>query len=635
MYKQTIGITHFSRGEISPDLFGRGDSVARKGGAMAVCNMGVIPTGGIERRSGLEYVDTLAGPGRLVAFEYSASRVFLLCFGHETLRVYGSGGADVRDLVSPYPLEFLAKIRWCQKGSELYIVHPDVSPKVLRYDESLDSWSFSNWMFARSAAHGYSCQPFGRFPGSEGVVITPSGLSGNITLSADRPFFDETHVGVMLDIDGGDVEITGVLSPASAEALVRADLDSVQPSGVWEEQAFSPRRGYPQSIAFHQNRLVLGGSRSIPNRLWFSKTGDYMNFDLGEGLDDEAIEFDIISDRMGEIVSVFSGRHLQVFTSDAEWMVSGSPLTPASVSVRQQTKIGSPSDRFVPPKLVEGSTIFVARSGKEIREFFYGDISESYASEDLMLLSSHMMRTPREQDYDVKGRALYVVQGDGALSVLMLNKSVDLNAWVRYETQGEFLSLAIVDDDVHVLVRRAGRYFLERFRDGIFTDCSREFYFSAARAEVDGLDYLEGRAVCAAADGYSFELTVRGGKIRLPLALRHVVVGLAYTHTLCPLPLLVGGFRPPRAVRLLDLAIRVSDTPLVQIDTGRGLRSLTALSLDGSAILDEGVRPMSCDLHVKSCGFLRNFDAPLWKIQGSKPYKLKILNISATVESVR
>ncbi|MDR1477257.1 MAG: hypothetical protein LBI17_03990 [Rickettsiales bacterium] len=635
MFKQTISSTQFSRGEISPNLFGRGDVGASKNGAMAICNMGVIGTGGIERRSGLRYADTLPDEGKLVAFEYSASRLFLLYFGDNLIRVYDKSGGRLCEFVSPYPLDSLSRMRWCQKGSELYIAHPDIPPKVISYDEVGDEWSLSNWKFSRNGEYGYSCQPFNRFPDAEGVSIAPSGTAGSITLSSDRPFFKSGHVGVLLGINGGEVEIAGVESPTSAAAVVKVDLDGVDPGDSWEEQAFSHLRGYPTSIAFHQNRLVIGGSRSLPNRMWFSKVGEYMNFDLGEGLDDEAIEFDIMSDKLSEIVCVFSGRHLQVFTSDAEWMVSGSPLTPASLSVRQQTKIGSPSDRFVQPKLIEGSTIFVARNNKEIREFFYGDVNESYESEDLMLLSSHMMDMPREQDYDQKRRTLYVVQGDGSLSVLMVNKSVDLNAWVRYVTQGEFVSLAIVVDEVYAIVRRGGNCFLERFEEGVFTDCTKTFEFESGRDEVDGLECLEGRAVYACADGYVFELCVKNGGIRLPLPFRRVCVGLAYTHTLCPLPLLLGGVRPPRAVRLLELVLRVVDTPLVQIDTGRGLRNITSLSLDSSGVLDSGVPALSGDVRVKSSGFIRNFEAPLWKIQGSKPYNVKILNVSATVESVR
>lgn len=90
------------------------------------------------------------------------------------------------------------------------------------------------------------------------------------------------------------------------------DLSGTDATIDWQEQAFSPVRGWPVSVAFHQDRLVIGGSRDLPNRLWFSRSGDLFNFDLGTGLDDESIEFSILSDQVNAIRGIFSGRHLQV-----------------------------------------------------------------------------------------------------------------------------------------------------------------------------------------------------------------------------------------------------------------------------------------------------------------------------------
>ena len=66
-----------------------------------------------------------------------------------------------------------------------------------------------------------------------------------------------------------------------------------------------------------------------------SKIGDYFNFELGEGLDDDAIIFDIISDKPEIIQSIFAGKHLQVFTTDSEWVITSFPMTPASVQLKK------------------------------------------------------------------------------------------------------------------------------------------------------------------------------------------------------------------------------------------------------------------------------------------------------------
>ena len=88
--------------------------------------------------------------------------------------------------------------------------------------------------------------------------------------------------------------------------------------------------------------MVIGGSRDLPNGLWLSKTGDHFNFDLGDGLDDEAIAFRLAANNDPAIRSLMPDRQLQVFTSVGEWVVSGEPLTPTNIQVQQQSRIGSP-----------------------------------------------------------------------------------------------------------------------------------------------------------------------------------------------------------------------------------------------------------------------------------------------------
>ena len=72
-----------------------------------------------------------------------------------------------------------------------------------------------------------------------------------------------------------------------------------------------------------------------------------------------AIEFALLSDQVNAVRAVHSGRHMQVFTSGAEWMVSGEPLTPKTVQARRQTRIGSRIDRCIPPRSIAA---FVRRS---------------------------------------------------------------------------------------------------------------------------------------------------------------------------------------------------------------------------------------------------------------------------------
>src|SRR5690606_3980011 len=141
------------------------------------------------------------------------------------------------------------------------------------------------------------------------------------------------------------------------------------------------------------------------------------------GLDDEAIEFSILSDQVNAIRGIFSGRHLQVFTSGAEWMVTGDPLSPTNVQIRRQTRVGSMTGRYIPPVNVDGATLFVARNGEQIQEFLYTDIEQAYQVSDLALVSRHIIPVPADQDFDQRRRMLFIVREDGRLATLTIFRS--------------------------------------------------------------------------------------------------------------------------------------------------------------------------------------------------------------------
>ena len=80
--------TTFTSGEISRRLLGRGDLAAYENGALSLRNIFIHPTGGISRRSGLAYVDTVAGKGRLIDFEFNTEQTYLLVLTDGQIDVY-------------------------------------------------------------------------------------------------------------------------------------------------------------------------------------------------------------------------------------------------------------------------------------------------------------------------------------------------------------------------------------------------------------------------------------------------------------------------------------------------------------------------------------------------------------------
>ena len=78
---------------------------------------------------------------------------------------------------------------------------------------------------------------------------------------------------------GKQIQLTNIQTTTQAIGLVLQTLADTGPTTDWDEQAFSAARGWPVTVSFHQDRMVIGGSRDLPNGLWLSKTGQSFNFE--------------------------------------------------------------------------------------------------------------------------------------------------------------------------------------------------------------------------------------------------------------------------------------------------------------------------------------------------------------------
>jgi len=630
MNRLTLNKTSFSAGELDVDMIGRGDLAAYANGSRWLRNVVIAPTGGVTRRPGLRFVDRAWGPGRLIPFEFNTEQTYLFVVTANRIDIY-VGDTLLGGLITPWGAAEIPRLNWTQSADTLLVVHPDIPPYKITRTGATD-WSIVEWSFYESGGLLYT--PHHKFA-ADGVTVTPSATTGTITVSASAPVFQAGHVGQRLWIGGKQVRVTGFQSAYQVMAEVRATLAGTAATTDWEEQSFSPLRGWPVSVCFHQGRLVIGGSRDLPNRLWLSKSMDLFNFDLGTGRDDEAIEFSMLSDQVNAIRAVFSGRHLQVFTSGAEYMVTGAPLTPSNIQVTRQTRIGSPVDRTVPPRDVDGATHFVSRDGRDLREFLFTDVEQAYQANDLAMLAKHVMVRPVDQDYDSRNRLFYVTMEDGTLATLTIYRAEKVTAWTVQQTDGKFRSVAVVDGDVFVLVERGSAIFIERFDPTLALDCALSGTRDVLTTQWSGLSYLEGRTVRVLADSGSIsDHEVSNGRINLAEPAGTIQAGLPFTHLIEPLPPVgsAGQALPPGTiVRLVQAHFRVLDTQALHIDTGRGV-SAVPFRRFGKARFGDTPPGFSGDVRVRSVGWSRDVMQPLWRISQDVPMPCTVLSVATEIK---
>jgi hypothetical protein len=619
--------TSFTAGEIAPLLFGRGDLRAYENGAKTLENITIHPTGGVSRRTGLYYVDTVAGTGRLIPFEFNTEQAYLMVVINTEILIYRDG-VQVSSVSSPWTTSQIRQLTWTQSADTLLLCHPDVPPKKLIRLSDI-SWQLLDWDYVSMPGTGVLQQPYYKFT-LDGVTLTPSATTGSITLTSSYAVFQSGHLGTRLRVGGKEVTITTVNSSTVVTATVLQNLTSTAATIDWMEQAFSSVRGWPSCAVFHQDRLVIGGSRDLPNRLWFSCSGQLWNFNKGTGLDDESIEFALLSDQVNAIRALFSSRHLQVFTSGAEWIVMGSPLTPTSIQINRQTRTGSVMDHYIPPVNVDGATLFVGRTGQELREFIYADVEQAYQANDLAILARHLFNQPVDQTFDPLSRVLYAPLADGSMVSLTLYRTESVSAWSRISTHGVFLSVCALGNDTFVLVERDGSYLIEKFTTGIMTDSTLSGSSNPSTAVWSGLNHLNGQTVQIIADGIVREpKTVISGTVTLDEPAYDVSIGLGFTHRIEPLPINAYGLDGAgHTLRLIDVTFRLHETQALTVDAGRGPKDIALGPLGTALPRDEPLPAISGDIKIRAFGWHKDTHDTLWTIVQDQPLSCTILSVT-------
>jgi len=200
-----------------------------------------------------------------------------------------------------------------------------------------------------------------------------------------------------------------------------------------KEDVWSSTRGFPLMGAFNEGRLWIGGTKSKRQSLFASKSGDFFNFFSEEGADDDGIFVTINSRNLTEIVDVNPDRGLQVFCSGAEFIVKGN--TPSTIQIESETQLGSFN---LESKALDGATLFINGNGNTLRQYLYNFNEDAYTSNDISVLSSHLIKKPLDMDV-LDGTSsedsswVFIINQDGTAAVLNTVRSQDINGFTKWQ----------------------------------------------------------------------------------------------------------------------------------------------------------------------------------------------------------
>ena len=570
MSRVTSFQSNFTTGEIDPLLRSRTDIKQYYNGLASATNVLVQPQGGVTRRPGLQFVGTIPSASapqsgcRLVPFEFSTTQSYMLLFVNNRMYVYKDGvlqtginGGGNDYLVTSIASANIGTMNWTQSADTLIIVQEDMAPKKIVRGGSHSTWTISDVSFDFTPKYAFTLstsEPSG--------TVTPSAVDGNVTLTASASVFASGNINDYVEAkDGiGRARIVDFASATSVKAIVEVPFFSTDAlaNGDWVLEtdyvdAWSGTYGYPRSCVFHEGRLYFGGSKTLPTGVWASRVNDFFDFNPGEGLDDDGIFFTIDTDQMNAINGIVSGRDLQLFTKGGEFYLPQSdlnPITPSNVVVRPSTRRGSKDG--IRPVIAESGTLFIQRSGKSLREFNFSDVELSYISNNISLLSSHLLKAPsdmalRRATSTDEGDLLLIVNGtDGNLTTYSILKGQQVVAPSSQTTDGDFINVGVDVDTTYFVIKRSINgstvYNVEKWNDDFTLDSAVQYSTVAGNlpgsTSISGLTHLEAKSVKVINNGRTLaNETVSSGAITSDeTPATYIEVGLDYTPTITTMP---------------------------------------------------------------------------------------------------
>jgi hypothetical protein len=314
------------------------------------------------------------------------------------------------------------------------------------------------------------------------------------------------------------------------------DQPSFTVTNYTDTELFNAAGKYPAVCTFYATRLVFANAELYPNRIWFSgtlnqKTGEprYTDFTINTGTTmDESLGMCIVpaAARGGQVLWLAGQDVLFAGTSAGEAVIGAGErgLTPADPgNIKGGTFYGGGGKALS----VGDSVLFLPKGKTHIREMALTD-SLRYVANDLMTLADHIGKGGiLELDYStVPSSLVYAVRGDGQMPVLTYERLLEIMAWGRLITDGEFESVAALttslqEDQVWCLVKRtingATKRYIERFssrewaelRDACLVDCALVIDNGAAKT-ISGISMTNPMVVSSTGHGLA-----DGTKVRL------------------------------------------------------------------------------------------------------------------------
>ncbi len=636
-------------------------------------NIVVAPQGGFRLRDGLRFVGDLpTDAARIFPFDASNGSYYDLVFASDTCRVW-SATEQVASMTIEGLASHIPELTAAQRLDTMLLFHQDLQSKRIRLMPS--GWVVDNVPYDALPNYDYGAVYTNGVPaewrlefvgletGSTIFVLTVSGqetqsifydanmtvLISNIVTALDNlpnvyPGFSVVAPSVnkiVITFSGTGNETDGwavsgrVVNKADAAVLSVRQKPGVAPG----EPVISAGRGWPQCGCFYNQRLFIGGFKSLPNAWMTSKQADYFNFDerFKEANGSFLTPMDIAGGE--QIEALVPSLNLLIFTTQAEYWIAERAISKTEAPNHVQASRNG-IKRGVPVAENEGASLWCHANGSTIGELRYTDQEGNFVPTNISLLAPHLLQdvsdmAVRRATAAMDGNVGCIVRQDGDARLVTLLREQEVTAFARMTADGVFKAVSRNGrNELSFIMEHQGRRTLERMETGLLLDEAIDYSFSVPTKTVNGLSRFNGRSVWVIADSNVFgPFDIAAGTITLPVPVSQATVGTWRPPVVSTLP-------PPREIgpntvlkrraRIHTVHISVIDTTSMAISTNGGTLQEVDLHRWG-VMADVPELQQGITRTIKISGLRGYSDAPFLTISQLRPGRLNVRAI--TVEA--
>ncbi|WP_442801402.1 hypothetical protein [Serratia rubidaea] len=291
--------------------------------------------------------------------------------------------------------------------------------------------------------------------------------------------------------DGLTAQVTVITETDGAQELPANMIGAENATYKWAHSAWNSEDGYPGTVVYFQQRLIFAGSRSQPQTVWTSRSGDYKDFGTSNPtVDDDAITYTYAGRQLNQIRHLIDVGSLVALTSGGEYRVNGDQqgtLTPSAFQFASQGQNGA---SHVQPIAISNVALFIQQKGGAVRDLAYSFDVDGFQGSDLTILANHMFNGHQIIDWTfaiTPMSVVWCVRDDGALLGLTYMRDQQVIAWHPHPSAGRYEAVCSIGEDtedaLYCVVNRTingqQRRYIERMQtrlyagieDSFFVDC--------------------------------------------------------------------------------------------------------------------------------------------------------------------